>query len=126
MEDTISYVDRTYFGLYNQVEGFEYATVSLRDNEELISRVTFSDNEILKDTILTNDFSILENTRSKIDQIVKEHQEKIESIREVKITANNGRTYKGFLEGFSKDHLYLFTDKNFLSGQDSELKFRVP
>ncbi len=126
MDDTISYVDRTYFGLYNQVEGFEYATVSLRDNEELISRVTFSDNGILKDTILTNDFSILENTRSKIDQIVKENQEKIESLCEVNITANSSRTFEGILEGFSKDHLYLFSNKNFLSGQDSEFKFKIP
>ena len=126
MEDTISYVDRTYFGLYNQIEGFEYATVSLRDNEELISRVTFSVNGNLKDTTLTNDFSILENTRSKIEQIVKENEEKLESLREVKVNTKYGKAYGGTLEGFSKDYLYLFTEKNFLTNQDSEFKFKIP
>jgi hypothetical protein len=125
MEDTIGYVDRTYFGLYNQVEGFEYATVAISDNDQLISRVTFSENGFLKDTLITNDFSILENTRSKIDQIIKENQEKIETIRQVKITANNGNTYQGDLEGFSKNHLYLFSEKNFLLNQDTEFKFKI-
>ena len=126
MEDTISYIDRTYFGLYNQIQGFEYATVSISKNHELISRVTFSDNGALKDTVFTNDFAILENIRSKIDQIIKENQDKIESFRVVKVTVNNGNSYLGNLEGFSKNHLYLTSDKIFLPNQDTQYKFRIP
>jgi len=126
MEDTISYIDRTYFGLYNQIQGFEYATVSISKNHELISRVTFSDNGALKDTVFTNDFSILENIRSKMDQIIKENHDKIESFREVYVTVNNGNSYLGNLEGFSKNHLYLTSDKILLTDQDTQYKFRIP
>ena len=56
MGDTISYVDRNYFGLYNQVEGFEYATVYINDNEKLISRVTSSDNGVLRTPFLLTTF----------------------------------------------------------------------
>ena len=109
MEDTICYVDRAYFGLYNQIEGYEYAMVFIRNNEELISRVTFSENGILKDTVLINDLSILENTRSKIEQIEKEYDKKIELLHDVKVTTNDDKTYEGVLDGFSKNHLYLFS-----------------
>jgi len=126
MEDTVSFIDRTYFGLYNQIEGFEYSLVFVRDNKELVSRVTFSKNKILKDTILINDLSALENTRLKIDQIVNEHEEKIESLREVKVTTSNSKAYEGTLEGFSKNYLYLLSDKNLITNQESEFKYRLP
>lgn len=126
MEDTISYIDRTYFGIYNQIEGFEYATVFIRNNEELISSVTFSENGILKDTVLINDLSVLENTRSKIKQIVIEYDEKIETLHDVRITTNESKIYEGVLEGFSKNHLYLISEKNFLTNQDSEFRYKIP
>ena len=126
MEDTINYIDRTYFGLYNQIEGYEYATVFIRNNEELISRVTFSENGFLKDTVLINDLSILENTRSKIEQIEKKYVEKIEILHDVKVTRTDSKTYEGVFEGFSKNHLYLFSDKNFLTNQDSKFRYKIP
>jgi len=126
MDDTISYIDRTYFGLDNQIDGFEYSSVYIRNNKNLISKITFSENGILRDTILINDLSALENTRLKMKETENEFEKKIESLREVNVTAKDRRNFNGVLEGLSKSHLYLYTEKNSLANPNSMYKFSIP
>ena len=126
MDDTISYIDRTYFGLFNQIDGFEYSSVYIRNNKNLISKITFSENGILRDTILINDLSALENTRLKMKETENEFEKKIESLREVDVTAKDKRNFNGVLEGLSKNHLYLYTEKNNLANPNSMYKFSIP
>ena len=126
MEDTIGFIEREYFGLFNQIDGYEFASLFIRNKKELISRITFSEDGRLKDTILINDLSVLENTRLKIQQIEDEQTRKIKSLRNVAVTTHDKTKYEGVLEGFSNSYLYLSTEKDFLTNQDSPLKYRLP
>ncbi len=126
MEDTINYIDRSYLGLYKQIEGYEYSSVFIRNEEQLISRITFSENGTLKDTVLVNDLSVLGNTRLKIKQIENENDKKIKSLHQVAVITNGQEKYEGLLEGISKDYLYLHEDKNIPTNKDSKLNFRIP
>lgn len=44
--DTLEFFDREYFQLFQNIEGFEYAVFYIRDNKELVSKVTRIENGI--------------------------------------------------------------------------------
>ena len=125
MDDTITYVDRTYFGLYNQISGFQSAVVYIKDGEELISKIRYEENGELKDTILINDLSVLESTREKIELLLQEYDQELKEPYEVELRTYNGSKYMGILEGFSKKYLYLKSDKNFLAGESGGFKYKI-
>ena len=123
--DTITYLDKTYFGLYNQISGFQNAIVCVRDGESLISHIRYEENGELKDTILINDLSVLQSTREKIELLLQDYDQKLTEPYEVVIRTYNGNEYLGVLEGFSKNYLYLKSDNNFLTGQSGEFKYKI-
>lgn len=126
MEDTISFVDRTYFGLYNQVSGFQSATIYLSDSEDLISKITYEKNGILKDTTIISEKSVLESTRQKMDVLLKEYDKKLVEPADAVVRTYLGGKYSGKLEAFSKNYLYLRSNRNFFSGEEKEFYFKIP
>ena len=126
MDDTIRFTDRTYFGLFNQIDGYEYSTVYININKKLISKITFLENGILRDTILINDLSVLQNTRLKMEEIENEFDKKIKSLREVDVTMKNKREFGGTLKGISKNYLFLQSSYNYLTNHESKFNYRIP
>jgi len=112
--DTLDIFDRNYFQLFQQIDGFEYAVFYIRDNKQLISKVTYSYDDTIRDTTIIQELSALQNIRRDIYKIGKWKNEKIESLREVKITSRNGEKYSGVLEMFSKEYMYLYSDEDWL------------
>lgn len=110
--DTLEFFDREYFQLFQNIEGFEYAVFYIRDNKELVSKVTRIENGIRADTSFVLPLSALIRMRSRMDLLDIENHKKVESPREVIITVKNEHKYKGKLMMFSKDYLYLFTEDN--------------
>lgn len=118
--DTIYLIDREYFELFQNVDGFEYAVFYIRDNKELISKVTSKLERVNKDTLFIQNISVLENVRLKIKKIDGENNKKLESPREVIVFAKDENQYKGLLEMFSKENLYL------ISAEQSDYRYKIP
>ena len=118
--DTIFSFDREYFELFQKIDGFEYAVFYIRDNEKLVSKVTFNFEGKIKDTVSTYGLSSLQNIRSKIRKIDEENNKKLKSPREVIVFTKDNNQYKGLLEMFSKENLYL------ISSEQSDYKYKIP
>jgi len=126
MADTISYVDKAYFGLFNQVKGFENAVLFIRNNSQLLSRIKYSDNGITKDTTFVNNLSYLGSERARINTLLEEYEQMYSDPYEITALTRSGEKYSGILDAFSKDHVYLMIDENFLTGEEEEFKIKIP
>jgi hypothetical protein len=125
MGDTISYVDRTYFGLYNQISGFENAVVYIKNDDEVISKINYQEGGRIKDTVLINDLSTLERTREKIDALLQQYDQKLTEPYDVIVKTFTGGKYPGQLESFNKNYIYLKSDKNFFTGEGGEFDYKI-
>ena len=125
MGDTITYIDRAYFGLYSQIEGFKNAVIYIRNQNELVSKINYEEDGVQKDTVLLNDLSVLESTREKIELLLQEYDQKLTEPYDVELRTYNGNKHWGILEGFNEKYLYLQSDKNFLTGESGEFKFKI-
>ena len=118
--DTIFSFDREYFELFQTIDGFEYAVFYIRDNKKLVSKITFNSESRVKDTISTYNLSVLNNIRTTIRKIDGENNKKLESPREVIVFTKDKNQYKGLLEMFSKERLYL------ISSEQSNYRYKIP
>ena len=123
--DTLYLFDRDYFDLFQNIDGFEYATFYIRNDKYLISKVAFTNNEILYDTTAIQNIGVLQSERSKIEQSLLENDKQDYSPREVIISTKNGKTYSGKLDMFSKDNLYLSSTQDLQSGEDAKAKLSI-
>lgn len=124
--DTLDLFNRNYFEIFQSIDGFEYAVFYIRNNEYVVSKVTYSTTESLRETIFIQKFSALLDARTRIDEIVKENEEKFESPLEIIIEAKNGNKYKCNLEMFSKGYLFFISEENLLGSNSTELKYKLP
>ncbi len=118
--DTIYFFDREYFELFQQIDGFEYAVLYIRDNKELISKVTFKSESMFHDTFFIQNLSVLENVRSTIKKIDAENNKNLNSPSDVIILTKDENKYKGLLEMFSEENLYL------LSNEHLDYRYKIP
>ncbi len=118
--DTVYSFDREYFELFQQMDGFEYAVFYIRDNKELISKVTFKSESMFNDTLFIQSLSVLENVRSEIKKIDAENYKYLNSPSDVIILTKDENKYKGLLEMFSEENLYL------LSNEHPDYRYKVP
>ncbi len=118
--DTVYSFDREYFELFQQMDGFEYAVFYIRDNKELISKVTFKSESMFKDTFFIENLSVLENVRSAIKKIDAENYKYLNSPSDVIILTKDENKYKGLLEMFSEENLYL------LSNEHPDYRYKIP
>jgi len=124
--DTLNSFDRNYFKFYPKIEGFEFAVYYTRDNEFLVSKVSYIENGIRADTSFVLPLSALSRMRSRMEQLDIENRKKVESPREAFITLKNGEKYKGELKMFSKDYLYLFAEDNWVySTKNKRYKIKI-
>ena len=72
--DTINLFDREYFNLYKNIEGFQKASLYVRDNSKLISRLRLDISGALVDTIFIQPISMLEKVQTDINKIISENE----------------------------------------------------
>jgi small nuclear ribonucleoprotein (snRNP)-like protein len=123
--DTLDRFDRDYFGLLQNIDGFEYATFYIRNDKYLISKIAFTYYGILRDTTAIQNIGVLHSERLKIEQSLLENDKQDDTPREVIILTKNGKTYSGKLDMFSKDNLYLSSTKNLHTEASSKLNLLI-
>lgn len=124
--DTLDQFDREYFELFQNIDGFEYATFYIRNDKYLISKIAFTNNEILYDTTAIQNIEVLHADRLKIEQSLVENDKQDYTPREVIILNKNGNTYSGKLDMFNKDNVYLSSTKNLHKEASTELNSLIP
>jgi len=110
--DTLDQFDRNYFELFQNIEGFKHAVFYIRNNQRLVSKVTYYENGKTNDTTFIQLLSALDNARKMIEEIEKENEKKYKSPREFFFEAKNGSEYICEIEMFSKTMIYCNTSNN--------------
>lgn len=124
--DTLDHFDRNYFEIFKNIEGFEYAVFYIRNDNQLISKVTYLVQGVTKDTIFIQGLFALDNARLDIEKTEMEKNENIKTLSYVIITTKNGQKLAGKLKIFSKDYLYLIEERNEVEGTvNSRYKIKV-
>ncbi len=121
----IEYIDREIFNIYQEIEGFEYVQLFLRDKKSLVSKIRLSKNEIFSDTAIVEDISRLNELHLELTKFKMENDEKFANPPDASVFTNAGNNYDGKLEMFSKGHLFLYSDLNYLSGNSSPFNFKI-
>ena len=124
--DTIDFIDREIFGFYPDIDEYKYAKLFNRDREFLVSKITYLDDGILRDTLIIEDYHQLYFLRQNVSKIIMENDKKLNSPLDASVFTNTGSQYDGKFEMFSKKHLYLNSDFNFLTGNSSRFDYKTP
>ncbi|MBE0571504.1 MAG: hypothetical protein IH618_08170 [Ignavibacteriaceae bacterium] len=125
MGDTLDLFDREIFNLYQDVDEYKYAQLFSRDGEFLVSKITYLDDGILRDTLTIEDYHQLYFLRQNVSKIIMENDKKLNSPLDASVFTNTGAQYDGRFEMFSKKYLYLNSDFNYLTGNSSGLDFKT-
>lgn len=110
LADTIDQFDREYFELFQNINGFESAVFFIRDNEKLLSKVTYTENGKQKDTTFIQQLSALENVRERIKKIEVENDLKLETENEAIIFLKDKNITSGRLIMFNKHFIFIVTE----------------
>jgi hypothetical protein len=116
--DTVDSFDARYFELFQNIVGFEQAVFYIRNDQRLISKVTFSEDDKTRDTTFIQPLSALDDVRKNIAEIEKENELKLEMDNEALVFLKDEDTISGRLIMFNKDWIFIVTeneDKNFAS-----------
>jgi len=113
MGDKLDFVDREMFGLYPDIEGFDYAKIFSRDNKFLVSEISYFNKGFSADTVIVEDISKLSKMRAQLNQFTIQNDKKFESPINASIFTSNSNKYDGKLMMFSKKFLYLASDINY-------------
>ena len=108
--DTVDHFDRNYFELFQNIEGFEQAVFYIRNNQRLVSKVTYSKNDKTRDTTFIQQLSVLNNVRKNIAETEKENELKSDMENEAIVILKDERTIKGNLSLFNKNNLYIVSE----------------
>lgn len=123
--DTIDHFDASYFELFKNIDGFEQAVFYIRNNQRLVSKVTYSENGISNDTTFVQPLSALDDVRKNIEEIEKENEKKYKSPREFIIETKNGTEYLCEIKMFSRDAIYFSTEETVLTSSLDNSKFKL-
>jgi hypothetical protein len=124
--DTIDQFDRNYFELFKDIEGFNSAEFYIRNDDKLISKVSYLKNEDLKDTVIVQPLSKLESIRTRIGVIDWQNNKRLDYSEEFVLMKNDSSIYEGELLMFSRTHLYFDSDIDYINDEYGGSKFKVP
>ena len=108
--DTIDQFDREYFGLFQNIHGFESAMFFIRDNEKLLSKVTYTESGKQKDTIFIQQLWALKDARERIKKIEVENDLKLETENEAIVFLKDQNIISGRLIMFNKHCIFIVTE----------------
>jgi hypothetical protein len=123
--DTINLFDREYFNLYKNIEGFQKASLYVRHNSRLISRLTLDIYGDLIDTIFIQPISILEKVQADINKIVDENEKRTKIKANTLLTLEDDRSINGQFNMFSQENIYFVLENDFIKEFQST-KFKIP
>jgi hypothetical protein len=123
---TIGTFDNQYYGLFNQIEGFQKAELFIRDNKYLVSKIFFFSQNKMLDTILVQPLAVLDSLRLQVNLIQEEYDDKLDFPVKVKIKDLIGNKYEGELEMFSKQYFYLYSEDGIITHNTSHLRVKIP
>ncbi len=123
--DTIDFVDREIFGFYPDIDGYKYSQLFERDRKYLVSKITYLDDGVLRDTVIIEDFSQLFFLRQNLSKFKLENDKKFESPFNVSVFTKAGNNYDGKLEMFSKSYLFLYSDLDYIFNRSSRFN-KIP
>lgn len=124
--DTVDLFDRNYFELFQDIDGFEKAVFYIRNNDQLVSEVSFISKNTLRDTILIRPISELIIIRDRIGLLELQSDKRMNWPEEFIILTEDGNEYEADLLMFSKDFLYFESDNNYLTNSYGDVKFKLP
>ncbi len=88
--DTIDFIDREIFGFYPDIDEYKYAQLFNRDREFLVSKITYLDDGILRDTLIIEDYHQLYFLRQNVSKIIMENDKKLNSPLDASMFTNTG------------------------------------
>jgi hypothetical protein len=124
--DTLDYIDKEIFDLYPDIEGYKYAQLFNRDDEFLVSNITYVIDGLIRDTLLINDFHQLYLLRQTLSKFISENDKKLDSPLNAILFTKSGNSYNGKLQLFCKKYLYLSSDFNYLTENSSGFDYKTP
>jgi hypothetical protein len=125
--NTIDLFDREFFNLYSNIEGFQEASLYIRNNNKLISRLKLKISNEIIDTTFIQPLAILDKVRLNIAKLDNENNKKLGIETDAIVSLKDERLIKGRLSMFSKSNLYLISeneDENKILQSDA-LKIRL-
>ncbi|MBE0538751.1 MAG: hypothetical protein IH620_03490, partial [Ignavibacterium sp.] len=124
MGDTLDFIDREIFNLYQDVDEYKYAQLFLRDNKFFVSKI-YSNYGKVRDKVLVEDISEFKDLQMKLYQIILDNEKKFQSPSNASILLDNCNSYNGKLEMFSKKYLYFNSEMDYLTGNSSPFRFKT-
>ena len=91
-----------------------------------MSKITYLDDGILRDTLIIEDYHQLYFLRQNVSKILMENDNKLKSPSDASMFTNTGAKYDGKFEMFSKKYLYLNSDFNYLNANSSGFDYKIP
>ncbi len=108
------------------VDGFKYAQIFIRDKKFLVSKIVYLNNGFLSHKVLIEDIFSSSGLNYKLGQFSSENDKKFKSRLDASVFTKTGKKYDGKLEMFSKQHLFLQTNQNYLSANSSSFSYKIP
>ncbi len=124
--DTISRFEKEFYNLYKTFPGFEEATVYIRNNDSLISKITYiTEHGEEKDTTLVQPLFMLSRTRIYIHNLSKIKEEELRENKTITVTTVDGNELTGNIASIDNNKLILFTPPNHTAkeGYNDGLRF---
>ena len=124
--DTIDIFDRDFFNLYPNVEGFQQASLYIRGNNKLVSKLKLNISDKIVDSSVVNLLSALKSVRKNITKLDEENNLKAGNEPDVIISLNDKRLVKGKLIMFSKNNLYLKSENEHPNTLSTSTDLKIP
>ena len=124
--DTVDLFDREFFNLYPNVEGFQEASLYIRDNGKLVSKLKLGISNKIVDSTVVNSLSTLNKVRLNIAKLDAENNKKSDIELDAMISLKDERYVKGQLAMFSKRSLYLISENRVVNNISQSSSFKIP
>jgi hypothetical protein len=125
--DNISLSERNYYDLFPNIQGFEYATIYIRNDTVAVSRIIYqNENRKSEELIIRNNVVYIGNLRAYIRQIDNDNlafQKRSEELKQIEkfggisqlttlvtVTTKDGYDYKGWLWSVKEDSIFIIPD----------------
>jgi hypothetical protein len=125
LDDTVDSFDASYFELFPNIKGFEQAVFYIRNNQRLVSKVTYYENGKTRDTTFIQQLSALDDARKNIKEIEVENELKLETENETIVFLKDENTISGRLIMFNKDCIFIVTEDEDSSFTSKYLKIHL-
>jgi len=124
--DTIDLFNRDFFNLYPDIEGFQQASLYVRDNNKLVSKLKLNISNKIVDSSVVNFLAALNTVRKNISKLDEENNLKSRNEPDVIISLKDKRLVKGQLIMFSKDNLYLKSENEDPNTLSTSTDLKIP